>query len=113
MTSASDIQCLVLKKFNLINTFVGLDIRNFFLYKNYNLLLSISQFKSATCYCGSPHSGHQHEHHQHKSHQTNILYTCDSNIFANTVATISDNQCSIISYLATCLDLTGYALHHL
>jgi len=28
-------------------------------------------------------------------------------------AVISDNQCSIISYLATCLDLRGYALHHL
>ena len=48
-SSAGDIQCLVLKKFNLINTFVRLDILKFFVYKNYNLLLSISEFKSATC----------------------------------------------------------------
>jgi len=48
-SSAGDIQCLVLKKYNLINTFVRLDILKFFVYKNYNLLLSISEFKSATC----------------------------------------------------------------
>ena len=48
-SSAGDIQCLVLQKFSLINTFVGIDIRKFLVYKNYNLLLSVSKFKSATC----------------------------------------------------------------
>jgi hypothetical protein len=47
--SAGDIQCLVYKKFIFINTFVGFDIRKFFVYKSYNLVISISEFKSATC----------------------------------------------------------------
>jgi hypothetical protein len=47
--SAGDIQCLVYKKFNCINTFVGFDIRKFFVYKDYHLVLSISEFKSVMC----------------------------------------------------------------
>ena len=35
-SSAGDIQCLVFKKCNFINPFVGLDIRKVCVFKNYN-----------------------------------------------------------------------------